>query len=500
MARLGLDLNLALQRLLGANKERAAANRESLEDRKLRKENAAEKAQLAADAPRPGSPTQAQEPRGGTPQLYRAPEPAAQRRRKGVQVYGLSNVSGAAVSGTYEQFSEQFTGYAVRSPSSGVFDTISFPLANTYTIQSTEWQPLFNKELSGSRKIYLGDAYTIGNVIKHLHWYFTQKAHETYAVPTGGVAGVLPTPLEATPPTLPFTLESKVYVDETALPASVTYPWATNGTSITRSDGRYIYHSRLIRTAAPGNAILEGKYIQDSVYDTDNYESWIARTANSLSYVYEYTARAAGSSTIVGVVGYGRTEGWVRPNQPAIPSDPTNYNLNSYYGLYWRFDTQTNTVTFSSSSVGTGVDSTVYDDEKAAVLWLAGMHPSDPVSRLWVGYKQSYGISDYLVVRDFLSKADSALNRWPETLIYNESTGYLTITTTLTGWDVPRIFTKNIGQIAYGFGNIPIIELPSNFSPQLTTEQQMLDLGWRDLGMVPQNGLDPLDQYFAIKR
>lgn len=84
MARLGLDIDLALQRLLGANKERAAANRAELEDRKLRKENAAEKAQLANDAPRPGSPTSAEEIRGGTPQLYRAPEPAAQRRKQGL--------------------------------------------------------------------------------------------------------------------------------------------------------------------------------------------------------------------------------------------------------------------------------------------------------------------------------------------------------------------------------------------------------------------------------
>ena len=53
MARLGLDINLALQRLLAGNKERAAANRGALEDRKRTKENAAEKAKAAADAPAP---------------------------------------------------------------------------------------------------------------------------------------------------------------------------------------------------------------------------------------------------------------------------------------------------------------------------------------------------------------------------------------------------------------------------------------------------------------
>ena len=85
MARLGLDINLALQRLLGANKERAAANRGALEDRKRTKENAEQKAQLAADAAtRHGSPTQNEEPRGGTPDLYRPPEPAAQRRKQGL--------------------------------------------------------------------------------------------------------------------------------------------------------------------------------------------------------------------------------------------------------------------------------------------------------------------------------------------------------------------------------------------------------------------------------
>jgi hypothetical protein len=55
-----------------------------LEDRKRTKENAAEKLQAAADTTRPGSPTQNEEPRGGTPDLYRPPEPAAQRRKQGL--------------------------------------------------------------------------------------------------------------------------------------------------------------------------------------------------------------------------------------------------------------------------------------------------------------------------------------------------------------------------------------------------------------------------------
>ena len=109
MARLGLDINLALQRLLGANKERAAANRSELEDRKLRKENAAEKAQLAADAARPGSPTGAEEIRGGTPQLYRAPEPAAQRRKKVVVELGALSFDYATLNTTTEQAESDWT-------------------------------------------------------------------------------------------------------------------------------------------------------------------------------------------------------------------------------------------------------------------------------------------------------------------------------------------------------------------------------------------------------
>lgn len=488
MARLGLDINLALQRLLGANKERAAANRGALEDRKLRKENAEQKAQLANGAPGPGSPTGAEEIRGGTPQLYRAPEPAAQRRKKGVKLYGVSDPNGFAVDGTYEQVSQQFTGYASRSPSPGTLETISFPLTNTYTIQSTQWRPIFNQELINSRKFYLSPSYTVSNAINHLNWFFTQKSETSVA----------------SPPPLPFLMEDKVFIDETALQGtSTTFPWATNGTSITRSDGRYIYHSRIFRTAAPGNAILQGKFVQDSVYDTDNYEDTKTRTVNLLTYFYEYTARAAGSTTVgEGLAGFGSTDGWKRPSSPPFADQlDYTYNIYSHYGLYWRFDSKTNQITFSSASLGTEIDNSGGAARYgAAALWLNGMHPADPTYRLWVAYKQLYSsLSEWFVASEFLTESNGFLNRWPETLTYNEDNGYLSIVTTLVGWDTPRIFTKKVEPITYGYANIPIFELPDNFSPTLTTEQQMLNRGWVNEGLIPQNGLNPLEQYFAFK-
>jgi hypothetical protein len=85
MARLGLNINLATQALLAANKERAANNRSALPDRQQRKNTAAQAANTAAAAtPVTGPPTQADEPRGGTPNLWHPDQPAAQRRKKGL--------------------------------------------------------------------------------------------------------------------------------------------------------------------------------------------------------------------------------------------------------------------------------------------------------------------------------------------------------------------------------------------------------------------------------
>ena len=77
MARLGLNINIDAQRLLAANKERAASNRAALEDRKNREKIATDRVEASAK-----NRAEQQDDRSSVPDLYRPDEPAAQRRKQ----------------------------------------------------------------------------------------------------------------------------------------------------------------------------------------------------------------------------------------------------------------------------------------------------------------------------------------------------------------------------------------------------------------------------------
>lgn len=507
MARLGLDINLALQRLLGANKERAAANRSELEDRKLRKENAEQKAQLANDAPRPGSPTGAEEIRGGTPQLYRAPEPAAQRRKKGVEVYGVDGIDSFAVAGTVQEASIPFTGYAatwkwnesseINLPVFGLpytlqyYNVVPVPLTNFYSTQHTRWRPAFNEELKNSRKFYLGDTYTINNDLTGLDWTFSHRSQ------LNNVPGATST--ASTPPQLPFLLEEKVLVDQNAFPYPVRAesPWSEDGTVLTRSDGKFIYHSRLIIYVAPTDDYLEGSGPGKLIYDPNDYETQAAPyTTSTGTYLSETTHRSVYA---------------VRDETPRIWGTKflagADQQLSHFQALYWRFDITTKETTFFTSLLGAiqgeirgNIIPSRYSDALEIVgRWFDGMHPSDPSRRLWKAYSDNYTTLFNFVYEDFLSNPSGFLLRWPPGLVYNEQTGLLTIVTGLNGVDTPRIFSKDIGPNVNYFSTIPVIHLPDGYNEFLTTEQDFIDKGWKAEGLIPENTLAPLDQYFAFK-
>jgi hypothetical protein len=497
MARQRIDLDINTQRLLGANKERAAANRSAYVDREERKRTAAQTAAAATPAAPAGAPTQKEEPRGGTPDLYSPPEPAATRRKKkGVEVYGISNIGSAPVAGTYEESAQPFTAYAAAFTNTSTaltsYNVISFTQTNTYALQNTFFRPEFNQESSNSRKFYLGQSYVIEDAITHLDWTFAQRS-----TVVSGFSAPIQT---ATPPTLPFLMEDKVVLDETAFPPGLNNGIWADGSQITRSDGQYIYHSRLLKVARPGPLVTQGNFLGTSVYSPSNFEETDSYTSNGTTYYYNHSRRGAGQPTIDNYLG--SSEGWQRRGSPEQNAD-SYINAYYWYGLWWRFDKTTGATTFSSSPLGIAYGelfTTTNEAEalKAAVSWVEGMHPSDPTYRLWQAHIGNTTAATWPLVEDFLTNSSSFLNRWPPGLVYNETTGSLTIVTGLNGLNTPRIFSKQIAPPA-GYANIPIFHLPTGYNEFLTTEQDFLDAGWTAEGPLPQNVLAPLDAYFAFK-
>lgn len=503
MARLGLDLNLALQRLLGANKERAAANRESLEDRKLRKENAAEKAQLAADAPRPGSPTQAQEPRGGTPDLYRAPEPAAQRRRKGVEVYGIDLTSKQVVSGSQVTGTESWTGYRLDyrydyapDPNELIYSTTStYTGLNQYTLQDTIWRPEFNQELRNSRRNWVSPGHTVTNHLVELDWTFRQKS-------LGATGGFSDLEQQASIPTLPIDLQEARVIDESARYAtnsSAPLPPDINRT-FTSCDGTYIYHSRLIQVRDPLSAIFAGQSgLTDSLFDADNYETYKLTPVVHPGSEAEYRdAEAYSRRYIRSHPSYGDLL-W---RETAPTYDDGAYSLDTWVGLYWKFNARTKApVSLRTETVGSMNNRAPTEDKAAAAaLFFSSMETTDPVFRLWQSHTSTYSSYSDKLLLDIWLESDSFLTRWPDGLAYDSTTGWLTLVTTTYGTNTPRVFSKKVTTPPADYSSIPPLYLPPSYVEPLTTLEQYVANGWKDEGQIPQNTFAYLEQYFAIKR
>lgn len=496
MARLGLDINLALQRLLGANKERAAANRAELEDRKLRKENAAQKAQLANEAPGPGSPTGAEEIRGGTPQLYRAPEPAAQRRKKGVQVFGIDLTAKRAATGTVSSDSESWTGYRLDyaydyAPDPNVLiysTTTTYPGLNQYTLQDTIWKPEFNQELANSRRYWLSPAHTVTDHLVAFDWTFRQKSLGT----TGGFSSL---EQQASIPALPFDLTEARIVDESARYAGTS----DINRTFTSCDGSYIYHSRLIQVRDPLPVIFAGQQgLTDSLFDANNYETFKLTPVSRPGTEEEYQNAEAYSRRFI---RDHPTYGDILWRETAPTTDQGSYSLDTWVGLYWKFNARTKAaVAFRSGTVGFMENrATAAERSAAAALFFTSMDTTDPVYRLWQSHRAAHpGHTDENLLNLWL-QSDSFLGRWPAGLAYDIERSWLTLVTTPYGTTRPRTFSKKVTTPPADYSSIPPLFLPPNYNEPLTTTAQYIANGWADEGEIPQNTFAPLEQYFAFK-
>ena len=501
MARLGLDINLALQRLLAGNKERAAANRNALEDRKRTKENAAVKAQLAADAAtRPGSPTQKEEIRGGTPDLYRPPEPAAQRRKKGFEVYGVDFAQAIPRLEGQLDVRHKFTRYILDfgienfapydNPTKLYSITTTSTDYNVVKQQNTFWQPLFGQDSRTSRRFWLGPAYDINNHLLEFHWTFNQKSfNASFNIVAEQGEDI---------PDLPIDLTESTIVDETVYVRSND----NKGTqrSFTSCDGTYIYHSRLLRTIRPNSFIFSStRDFSESILDPDYYE----RRKADIIYPFGSNSRTR----------YYNSESWSTRSmyQDFVNSYPYGifesvYNAQSFYiyGLYWKFNARTKEpvsfesrlLAFKPGRESSTITFTAEENNNAVDLFFKLMSPKDPIAML---YKESAGGTLGAKLDEFFSEQSGLLSRWLPGLVCDVDRNWLTLVTTPSGLNTPRIFSLRLPTFPATISAIPSLYLPNKLEP-LTTIEDYAAKGWKLEGPIPENSLSPLDQYFALKR
>jgi len=493
MPRLGLDINLGLQHLLGTNKERAAANRYELEDRKKRKAVAARNAEAAAAA----TAAAEEEPRGSVPDLYSPDEPTARRRKKkGVEVYGVDLTAKRAVAGTQTTGSESWTGYRLSyaynyatDPNTLIYSTTTpYQGLNQYTLQDTVWKPEFNQELTGTRRYWLSPGHTVTDHLLAFDWTFRQKSLGT----SGGFSSL---EQQAIIGSLPFDLTDTRVVDE-----SVRYAGTSDiNRTFTSCDGTYIYHSRLIQVRDPLPVIFAGRVgAGDSLFDADNYETFKLTPVSRPGTEEEYQdAEAYSRRFIRSHPTYGDLL-W-RETAPTI--DQGSYSTDTWVGLYWKFNTRTRQpVEYRSATVG--LLNNRHSDamrSAAAVLFFGSMDPADPVYLLWQSHTSSYPAVSDSDLLDLWFEFDSFLGRWPAGLAYDTVRGWLTLVTTPSGTSTQRVFSKKVTTPPADYASIPPLFLPAGYTESLTTVEQYVANGWTDEGQVPQNSLDPMEQYFAFK-
>ena len=516
MARLGLDINLALQRLLGANKERAAANRSELEDRKLRKENAAEKAQLAADAARPGSPTGAEEIRGGTPKLYRAPEPAAQRRRKlrviGVDFNDLHEDPNSVLQSDIDWPASR---YSYTDPPNPTTTPSTRSWNNNYYIRDLLIFASVAKDPTKNGQLSYTSLETFNNAIRYFEWTFRHASER-------GFYNDEPR-LVSTPPALdlPFELSDSRVVRAV-------------GKALASCQGKDVYITRLIRVARPQAVWLN---TAEYTYSLNTNTANVYAESEDTSYSPLVTGRMAGEeglrfdnrnygpytyaySNVVDELLLGTDFSMHDANMLEYASNDvsatagslarlnTEYVVYDYIALTWTYSGTTNTGSFTANTIrsytqtfylngltpsgedkydeiltettGSGdVQYRLYDmNVAAAAAFLDALPVDNPNRELWANY---LGNSLEFIRDGRFDGPTFGDDRWPSHINYNPTTGVAHAA--LQIGDRYKVYTYRYTP-ALTYRQVSAL-LPKPSDP----ESEYISRGWRQALDTPAKGL-----------
>jgi len=235
----------------------------------------------------------------------------------------------------------------------------------------------------------------------------------------------------------------------------------------------------------------------DSLFDADNYETYKFNMVPRPGKQEEYRDSEAYSRRFIrDHPAYGRI--FWRETAPAL--DRGSYSLDSWTGLYWKFNARTKQpVSFRTGAVGT-MENRALDPalSAAAALFFASLDSTDPIYKLWQDHRGLYpGYSDVNLLDEWF-KAGSVLQRWPGGLTYDVGRSMLTLVTIPQGTNTRRIFSKPVPAPPAAYSSIPALHLPPGYIEPLTSISDYLANGWKDEGPMPGSSSGSLDQYFAL--
>lgn len=483
MARLNLNISIAEQKLLAENKERAADNQYSKEDSTRRKLTATEGTNPAPNPAASPAPATADQNRGGgVPESAPRRDPAAQRRKKKLRLFGIDRFQRLTDPGSDQIFSQQWTAYISNisfdqnnTSDQTQWELLSYALeteqrTNNYHFNSVYWSPATFEELKASRSYIIPEAYRVANHAQSVEWTLRQRSQSYSAF---GIEAV-----DASPPALTFSFYDKRVASEDSFYRHVS------------SDGTHIYVSILIQLsrAAPEFHYAEPDHVFP-IYNLISPELGFAYDhkfsgANSQGRREEKLTRRV-STAFFAVTNVGNL---------SLPNTQYNRTDVSFYGLYWKINKATGQSQLQTSQLS----------DPLFANFLDGLYSTDPHREHWSVYRQNASSPQaaanlyYNQELKYFSAGTTAISYfgWPPSLVYYPDSGLVTFVTRPPGADRPRVFTRK-GTPGLTYHDYARFLLPSNYNPWLTTEQDFLNAGWKLDRVVTTPFTSDVEHYFA---
>ncbi len=439
MTRLRLDINFDEQRLLAANKDRAAANRAALPERKQRRQVANDKTTPApARDGTPATPAAEEEPRGGTPDVYTRNKPGAQRRKK-VKVLGLELFERAEEVDTVLEANIDWQAEAYDSLEIGGQPT-TITRNSSYYVRDLSWFALFYPNIIKNGQLSYTDVYTQQRSLKRLKWTFRHASEGRPAI--GNLYPPLPR-RQSSPPQLPFALASTVVTRS-------RYP------TLVASNGKKVFISSLVEVTHPLEGILTpaGGSLYDVSRDPNGWNVYSGYIRNPAVFSraaeegFPFDNPSNFGSGLEGVdlppfrMDDEQLKQEVVDTLYAYAAPLTELNKNYYrtdhVALRWEYDIKSTVGTFASTVLGSytlsyadsgAVSSRGYpiyvptNNEQSfrnemTAAFLDGLAPEDPNSHAWQAHKSNVTPATAAALTFYPT-------RWPWHATYDPTTGML---------------------------------------------------------------------------
>jgi hypothetical protein len=285
-------------------------------------------------------------------------------------------------------------------------------------------------------------------------------------------------------------------------------------------DGRYIYYSSFFITKTPAESMYRAGTLFSEGLNGSNGDNQIFNTGRVGEDYYRvqypdaliYPNGNPSNPPFIEQWGEHLTYRGEHPYLSAgnidTPAVRDNWTLVSGSGIYWRFDTHTNTSELRSASLGQPTSTVFVSAIGIEVDYLNNLWDGDPMKTRWLaikGTETSYGVLQSLANQFLSTSFNTGYRQFRIGLVYYPDTGealytanYIIINGTLA--QTPRVYTRKLSP---GM-ELPLVHqtaLPSaavNPEQFQLTHEQMISGQWEYQGEAKYPG-SKLSGLFALR-